>query len=429
VTTVERYAWTRSSPVRAGPRSLALVAISLVLAAGCTGGLWESPEGTTGQPSERPSPSTQPSGVPRATGRIAALDELGNLIAFDADGSDPVVLDGSVPGESFVRQPTWSPDGARIAWVRLAADGTSAEVATAAADGTRPTETRVAAAPFYLSWDPTSSRIVYLGGSASADIELGLVDVAAGSQAVALDAGSPFYFSWNPSGRQMLVHVGTDRLDRLAIDGTLTTVDDRPGTFNAPVWTSNGRTLVYASETGGGQRLVAYDLDADRGEALVRFDGAITFVVSPDGRRIAFQVVRDRTIVVPLSVLDRRTGAIERVATDVAVAFFWSPESTKLLSLLPELAEDRVWFRWGVWEDGTSFTTGRFSPSLEFSRDYLQFFEQYAQSMSLWAPDGSAFVYAGSSESGETGVWIQPTRSGTAPVLVADGVFATWSPA
>lgn len=428
VATVERDAWTRLPPVRAGPRSLALVALSLTLAAGCTGGLWEPlPEGGTGQPSERPSTSTQPAGVPGATGRIAVLDELGNLTAFDADGSDRVVLDGSVPGENFVRQPTWSPDG-HIAWVRLAAEGTSAEVVTAAADGTRPTETPVAAAPFYLSWDPTSSRVAYLGSSASADIELGVVDVA-GSQAVPLDAGSPFYLSWNPSGRQMLVHVGMDRLDRLAIDGTLTTVEDRPGTFSAPVWTSNGRTLVYASENGGGQRLVAYDLDADRGEALVRFDGTITFVVSPDGRRVAFQVVRDQTVVVPLSVIDRRTGAIERVQTGFAVAFFWSPEGAKLLSMLPELVEDRVWFRWGVWEGGSSFTTERFSPSLEFSRDYLQFFEQYAQSMSLWSPDGSAFVYAGSSESGETGVWIQPASSDTAPVQVADGVFATWSPA
>lgn len=420
--------------MRAGPRSLVLVATSVALAAGCTGGLWESPEGGTSQGSERPV------GIPGAPGRIAVLDELGNLTAFDADGSDPVVLDGSVPGETLVRQPTWSPDGARIAWVRLAAEGTPAEVAaaavgttsaavvTAAADGTRPTETPVAAQPFYLSWDPTSSRVAYLGGSASADIELGVVDVAAGS-AVPLDAGSPFYFSWNPSGRQLLVHVGTDRLDRLAIDGTLTTVDDRPGIFNVPVWTSNGRTFIYASQTGGGQRLVAYDLEADRGETLVRFDGAITFVVSPDGRRVAFQVVRDQTIVVPLSVIDRRTGAIERVATGFAAAFFWSPAGTKLLSLLPELGGDSVSFRWGVWEGGSSFTTGRFAPSLEFSREYLQFFEQYAQSMSLWSPDGSAFVYAGSSESGEAGVWIQPASADTAPVLVADGVFASWSPA
>ena len=82
-----------------------------------------------------------------------------------------------------------------------------------------------------------------------------------------------------------------------------------------------------------------------------------------------------------------------------------------------------------MWEDGSSFSTERFVPSLELSRDYLQFFEQYAQSMTLWSPDGSAFVYAGQQEgSGESGIWIQPATPDTAPVRVADGVVASWSP-
>jgi TolB protein len=408
----------------------ALVATSLV-ATGCTITFGHPPEAsgahaTGNQPF--PSPSPQATGVPGEPGRIAVLDERGTLTAFDADGSDAVVIALSVPDETLVRQPTWSPDGARIAWVGMAADGTSADVMIAAADGTRPTDIPVAAAPFYLSWDPTSSRIVYLGGSAAADIELGLVDVAASTYA-AIDAGSPFYFSWAPAGKQLLVHVGTDRLDRLAIDGSHTSLDDPPGTFTAPVWTADGRTIVYASDGGHGQRLVAYDLGTERREVLARFDGTIAFVVSPDGRRVAFQVLQGSSVVTPLSVIDRKTGKIARVATEYSPSFFWSPEGNKLLSLLPEVTPERLWFRWGVWQDGSSFTTGRFVPSLEFSRDYLQFFEQYAQSMRLWSPDGSAFVYAGESESGESGVWIQPATQGAAPVRVADGVFATWSPA
>jgi Tol biopolymer transport system component len=225
------------------------------------------------------------------------------------------------------------------------------------------------------------------------------------------------------------VHVGTDRLDRLAIDGTLTSLDETPGAFSAPVWTSDGRTFVYVTERGGRQRLVAVDLGTDRQEILARFDGTIMFVVSPDGRRVAFQVIRERAeVVVPLTVIDRKTGTIDRVATEYSPAFFWSPQSTKLLALIPEVQDERLWFRWGVWEDGSSFTTDRFVPSLELSRDYLQFFEQYAQSMSLWSPDGTAFVYAGQSESGGSGVWIQPAIPDTAPVRVADGVIASWSP-
>jgi hypothetical protein len=63
------------------------------------------------------------------------------------------------------------------------------------------------------------------------------------------------------------------------------------------------------------------------------------------------------------------------VATALSAAFFWSPDGTKLLSLRPEL-EERLLFRWNVWEDGDSFSTDLFVPSLELSRDYFQFFEQ-----------------------------------------------------
>ena len=299
---------------------------------------------------------------------------------------------------------------------------------TAAPDGARSTDVPVGAVPFYLSWDPTSSRIGYLGNSPSVGIELGLVEVAASSYAP-IDSGSPFYLSWAPTGKQLLVHVGTDRLDRLALDGSQTSLDDRPGTFTAPVWTADGQTFIYPSEGESGQRLVAHDVATQRREVLARFKGTIAFVVSPDGRRVAFQVLHGGALATPLSVIDRKTGTIEPVANEYSPAFFWSPDGTKLLSLLPEVAPGRIWFRWGVWEDGSSFTTGRFVPSLEFSRDYLQFFEQYAQSMRLWSPDGSAFVYAGEEESGGSGIWIQPATPDAAPVRLADGVVASWSPA
>jgi TolB protein len=421
------------APARWRPRPLAPLALALILGA-CTGQPWDLDAGPSAAPSDpggtaAPAGRVGTGGVPGAVGHLAVLDADGTLTAFAADGSgEPIVLDASDPDETYVRQPTWSPDG-RIAWVRIGDDGTTATLRTTEADGSDGTETPIAAAPFYLSWDPTSSRIVYLGGSADADIELGLIDVEAGAGAVPLDDGSPFYLSWNPSGKQLLVHVGTDRLDRLSLDGTAISVGDAPGMFSAPVWTTDGRTFVYAVQGSNGQRLVARDRDAHRGETLTRFDGTIAFVVSPDGRRVAFQVIDGSSIVVPLSVIDRRTGSIERLTGTYAPAFFWSPSGARLLALQPELEDERIWFRWAVWGEGEdTFTTERFSPSLEFSRDYLQFFEQYAQSMRLWSPDEEAFVYAGQSESGASGVWIQPATEGATPVLVADGVFATWSP-
>ena len=88
--------------------------------------------------------------------------------------------------------------------------------------------------PFYLSWDPTSSRIAYLGSPSEEDIELAILEVAGRSSGTPLDAGQPFYLSWAPGGDQLLVHVGEDRLELLDLDGSLTTVADRPGTSPRP---------------------------------------------------------------------------------------------------------------------------------------------------------------------------------------------------
>ena len=73
-----------------------------------------------------------------------------------------------------------------------------------------------------------------------------------------------------------------------------------------------------------------------------------------------------------------------------------------------------------MWDGASSFVTPRFIPSLRLAGEYLPFFEQYAQSMSPWSPDGSAFAYPGISEDGQEGIWIQCARPDRAPVLVAE---------
>ena len=380
--------------------------------------------------SDSPAP-TVPSKVFGLPGRLAVLDAAGNLVTLNPDGSDEVVLAEAEPARSEVRQPTWSANGRRVAWVNVEvteAGALSASIATAGGDGAEPSEARTAVVPFYLSWDPTSSRIAFLGSPSENDIELGILEVAGRSSGVPLDTGQPFYLSWAPKGDQLLVHAGEDRLERLGLDGSLTTVADRPGTFSAPVWTADGRNFVYASVGADGQRLVVRGAEAAKERPLVPYDGLIAFVVSPDGERIAFQVLEpERTL--PLSVIDVATGETVEITDHAIASFFWSPDGERLLYLDPDPDTEQFWYRWGVWDGTSSWLTRRFVPSLRLAGEYLQFFEQYAQSMSLWSPDGSAFAYPGMSEDGEEGIWIQSARPDRAAVLVADGDFVTWSPA
>jgi TolB protein len=421
----------------------ALLALLLLLAAACT----SEPESdlrhvdvptTTAEPSESPATSpepeapapTIPSEVDGLGGRLAVLDEGGNLVTMDPDGSHEIRLAEIEPGLSEVRQPTWSRDGGRLAWVHLhvtEASTLAVGVATSTADGKHPTESRTLVTPFYLSWDPTSSRIAYLGSPDGGEIELGILELAGHSSGTALDEGQPFYLSWGPEGDRLLVHVGTERLDTLDLDGTQTTVADRPGAFNAPVWTADGRTFVYASTQAGHQQLVVQNADAARGHPVLPFDGLITFVVSPDGRRIAFQPFEGGEAS-PLTVVDVASAETTEVTDQTVASFYWSPDGERLLYLDPDPTEDQVWFRWGVWDGRKTFSTPRFIPSQRMIDEYLPFFEQYAQSMSMWSPDGSAFAYPGMDESGEMGIWIQSARSDRAPVKITDGDFVAWSP-
>ena len=431
---------TAVMPIRRTAAALAWLA--LLLAAACTSepdlpdlrnvdiptATAEAPE-VSPEP-EGPTPSV-PSEVATLGGRLAVLDEGGNLVTMDPDGSREVVLAETEAGLSEVRQPSWSRDGDRLAWVHLhvtEAGTLAVGVATSTDRGKKQTELRTLVTPFYLSWDPTSSRIAYLGSPGGGEIELDILEIAGHSSGTALDTGQPFYLSWGPTGDELLVHVGTERLETLDLDGKLTTVARRPGAFGAPVWTADGRAFVYASTRAGGQQLVVQDADADRGRSVLPFEGLITFVVSPDGGRIAFEAFEDGDAQ-PLTVVDVVSGQTTEVTDQPVAAFYWSPDGERLLYLDPDPTQDQIWFRWGVWNGRRAFTTPRFIPSQRMIDEYLPFFEQYAQSMSLWSPDGSAFAYPGMDENGDTGIWVQSARSDRAPVLVSDGDFVAWSPA
>ena len=423
-------------------RAVRAAAVLLLVAAACTSSqeppadrldLGRATGATSAQPpTGSPSPATEaPADLAGIGGRLAVLDGTGRIVSIAPDGSDEVVLAEAEPGRSENRQPAWSADGTRLAWVHLEVTDEatlSASVATSTFDGRQPTETATEVVPFYLSWDPTSSRVGYLGPLGE-EIEFGVIELAGRTTATPIGAGQPFYLSWAPGGDELLVHVGTDRLDRLRLDGSTTGVGDPPGSFSAPVWTADGRTLVYAAQGTLDDRLVVRHLREDASRAIVPYDGLILFVVSPDGSRIAYQVIGE-TETSPLSVIDLASGETTQVVDDgLVAAFYWSPDGERLLVLDPVPDEDAFWYRWLVWDGVSSFTTSRFVLSILFVRDYLPFFEQYAQSMSLWSPDGRAFAYPGMSEDGETGIWVQPARPDREPVLVADGEFVTWSPA
>jgi TolB protein len=145
----------------------------------------------------------------------------------------------------------------------------------------------------------------------------------------------------------------------------------------------------------------------------------------------------------PLFVSGTNANAPQRISDGPVLAFFWSPDGRYLLYLTLEMVsapsdttktsfsrqqDQSLWMHWYVWDGQKSVAYARFVPTATLLVDYLRYFDQFAQSMTLWAPDSGFFTYAGSDESGVDGIWVQSLAAGTAPVRVAAGQMATWSP-
>ncbi len=259
----------------------------------------------------------------------------GSLLTVDRDGGAATSLRGEEDPDLEARQPVWSPDGAAVAWVEIgtAAPPASSTLVTSRPDGSGRREVLVDTGAFFLQWDPTSSRLAYLG-SFRGTVGMGVAETGAdgGPIATTLGVGQPFYLSWGPEGDRLLIHVGTDTLGTLDLkEGPLEPIEERPGVFHAPVWLEDGR-FVYAAHDGEDQRLVVRE--GDRPRELVRFRGAIEFVVSPDGSRIAYRVDAGEGFgtVSVIGIDSARSRAVSDLPTS---AFHWSPDGRRLLLMTP----------------------------------------------------------------------------------------------
>ena len=382
------------------------------------------------------------------TNRLLVLGDDGNIYITRPDGSESRALSSDAGPSHLYRQPTWSPLGDRVAWVEAlpAGDVVTSSLHVSRPDGSEAAQVATTATAFYLFWSPDGSRLAYLANG-SRGLDLALFEPGKGGNPIqVLDHGSPLYFSWAPDGQRLLTHVGTDHLGLLALDGTQTVLASQPASFAAPRWGPDSASLVYAILADGEQRLVVTDLEGMVQRKLASFEGNLTFGLRPDGKQVAYV---DTVLPVPsaafgpLFVTDLATGAAKLISEGPVLAFFWSPDGRYLLYLVLETTgtpsnavqtsfraqqDQPVWMSWHVWGERRSVSFGRFVPSPTMLLEYLRFFDQYAQSTTLWAPDGSAFTYAGASENGEDGIWVQSLVEGAAAVRVAPGVMANWSP-
>jgi len=163
--------------------------------------------------------------VERKSGFIAVAGLDGNITLMDQAGGDvrSLTKDGQVTEEvsesstapfAYHQRPVWSPDGSRIASVRVSGAGQSVQelsiVVVSVKSGDPVTVFSSASqAPSLVAWSPDSTRLVFLASSPSGASYAFTLVPAEGGEPLLLDAGAPYAWAWSPRGQELLVHAGS----------------------------------------------------------------------------------------------------------------------------------------------------------------------------------------------------------------------------
>lgn len=392
-----------------------VVVVLCVLTAACTSG----DGGGTSTPG-----STQPEN-PAGPGRLAVIDESGNVAVIGPDGTNRIeVASPDEPGDGFA-QPIWSPDTSKLSWSQTG-DDAFAYVIHDLGSGDQ-SEILLEDFPFYASWAPHGDWIGLLRNGPSG-VTLELLDVAKSTASV-VASQSPYYFSWDPAGSGLVSHVGPGDLVTSDVAGRQVAESETDAGYLAPYWL-NGGVLHLVDDQ------LVIDAPGPMRRPVARVRGPATFVANRQGTMVAIQALSDDPSIsvaldeVPeivsnrVSVVDIESGEARVVSESRAAAYFWSPNGESLLMLAPNAQRNALLV--SVWTDGERVSYGSYIPAPTHVRDVFPFFPQYAQSMSFWSPDSRAFALVGVIDD-QGGVWVQYLDE-AAPTRVSGGSWAAWSP-
>jgi len=404
-----------------------------------------------------PEPTEQGT-VQSRPGRIVYVTEQGSMGTIAPDGSDERSLGTE---ETIYLFPAWSPDGTQLAAIGVADDGAGV-FALEDADQGAVTELYFhrQQAPIYLYWHPDGTQLSFIAQLAD---RLGLFVAPSSGEAEAqlMASGQPLYWDWAQNGERLLVHTGTAgpeaHLGYVEIPSGEEESDGlaEPGFFQAPAVASASSLVAYAELDSSQDRWLVVANEETGDEQRTRHLGLAAMGWRPDSDELAFispatAEGRNRFLFFgPLRLFNAQDGALQTLTNDTVVAFFWAPDGQKIAyftiagSGLEQVArgnESRFErrsdirsqdeeFRLSLWlaypETGAVQHLLDFRPTPLFLNQFLPFFDQYAHSHQLWAPDSSALVLPVADEE-EQQIYVISTE-GQEIQAIASGSIAFWS--
>jgi TolB protein len=266
-------------------------------------------------------------------------------------------------------------------------------------------------------------------------------------------AGAPLYYDWIAND-QLLTHIGTGPdaflgevgFDGVAADPTL----GAPGDFRSVGVSQDGATITFvraAADQGRAASVVtaARDGSAEQsmpvfGSAAVSFSPNAAIVASigaiePDAEALDIPLG-------PLRLMEVATGAVRTLLDGRVASFWWSPDGKTIAALRVELVPEtpapsgssasaaarttEVHLLFVDVATGDIRSQPVVRPGSRFINGQLAYFDQYALSHRVWAPDSSSLLLPESGPDDESIITIRFPDG--APPLAVPGEIGFWSP-
>lgn len=352
--------------------------------------------------------------------------------------------------------PTWSTDG-RLAYFGLTVDSVQPLPSTSvfvsddgltAGEMVYDSETQVYN---YAYWAPQNCAAepgcrdlaVLLSDPAAGELIVERIRVNGGASSETLGSGGPFYFSWSPDATRMVWQRNNSQFDIFSIEaGEVTrSLDARPGFIAAPAWSPVDDRLLVGTLSSDGEATDLTMIGAESTETLATgLQAPVAYAWSPDGNRIAYTAQHG-----PIMVIDAVSGeTVARAPVSGIFAFFWSPDSRSLvyvtLAVQPgsftasrtgamALAQGATALAWSVLDvaTGANARLATFVPTQDMLY-LLTYFDQFAQSHRIWSPDSRNIVYSELGLEGRPVVTVLNVAGrDSLPLTIAEGQVGVWS--
>lgn len=388
------------------------------------------------------------------------LGQDGSLSLIDAGGRSVLLADAANGSFGF---PTWSPDGSRIAAVRSSGTEASLVVFDVKAAGSElPAQAvvvfdRPSVIPFYLFWTPDGRGISFLATEAdSLSLRIAPADGSTpldGSEPGAIvRSGNPFYYDWIEQDR-LLAHIGIGSdafLGEIGLDPAAAglALGGTPGDFRSAIVSRDRMSIAYARASGNGPGEIVVAAPDGSSEQATTVFGTAALAFDPAGDTVASIGPTEPAQAAagfplgPLRLVDAGSGVVRTLIDGFVVGFWWSPDGSTIAALRvqptdasavpagpfpsPTQAATEVRLMFVDVATGGIRSQPTVMPGPRFVQAFLAYFDQYALSHHIWAPDSSSILLPEVGPDGTTRVTAR-FPDGEAPITL-DGEIGFWSP-